>query len=46
MVCLLDDSVELAASLGAQQRRTEENDERQRDVELMRCGTVQAEAPS
>ena len=46
MARLLHDPVELAASLGAQKRRAEENEERQRDIEPVRRGTVQPNAPA
>jgi len=46
MARLLRDSIELAASPGAQQRRAEKNEGRQRDIELMRGGTVKPNATS
>ena len=43
---LRHDPVELTALLGAQKRRAEENEERQHDIEPVRRGTVQPNAPS
>ena len=39
------DPIELAASLGPEERRAEEDEKRQRDIESVRSGAVQAKAP-